>query len=456
MTSRKKHILVVDDERGVRESIKMTLKDRYRIAEAADGKSALAKMLKEPVDLVLLDVNLPDTSGIKVLKELKRMDETVNVIMITADNSVKTAVHAMKLGAYDYITKPFNIEELMQLTAKAIEKTALQKENLYLKASATSSESQIVGMSMKTTELLSLIETVAQSPSTVLLFGETGVGKELAARQIHKSSPRHNKFFVAVNCAAIPENLIESELFGHEKGAFTGACERYIGKFEMADGGTLFLDEVGTLPAAMQAKLLRVLQDKTIERLGGERPIRIDTRIISATNIDLKKAVEEGRFREDLFYRLNVIPVEVPPLRERKSDIELLANYFLKKYAAAFGKEPKEFSPEAMSMLISYRWPGNIRELENLVERLVVLSKNPSIDEEDLPREMTMRETAITEPEMEFKSLKEATIAFEKSLIDKIISKAGGNKAKAAKILGIHRNTLAQIEKKSGDAPEAQ
>lgn len=271
MTSRKKHILVVDDERGVRESIKMTLKDRYRIAEAADGKSALAKMLKEPVDLVLLDVNLPDTSGIKVLKELKRMDETVNVIMITADNSVKTAVHAMKLGAYDYITKPFNIEELMQLTAKAIEKTALQKENLYLKASATSSESQIVGMSLKTTELLSLIETVAQSPSTVLLFGETGVGKELAARQIHKSSPRHNKFFVAVNCAAIPENLIESELFGHEKGAFTGACERYIGKFEMADGGTLFLDEVGTLPAAMQAKLLRVLQDKTIERLGGRK-----------------------------------------------------------------------------------------------------------------------------------------------------------------------------------------
>lgn len=456
MTSRKKHILVVDDERGVRESIKMTLKDRYRIAEAADGKSALAKMLKEPVDLVLLDVNLPDTSGIKVLKELKRMDETVNVIMITADNSVKTAVHAMKLGAYDYITKPFNIEELMQLTAKAIEKTALQKENLYLKASTTSSESQIVGMSLKTTELLSLIETVAQSTSTVLLFGETGVGKELAARQIHKLSPRHNKFFVAVNCAAIPENLIESELFGHEKGAFTGACERYIGKFEMADGGTLFLDEVGTLPAAMQAKLLRVLQDKTIERLGGERPIRVDTRIISATNIDLKKAVEEGRFREDLFYRLNVIPVEVPPLRERKSDIELLANYFLKKYATAFGKEPKEFSPEAMSMLVSYRWPGNIRELENLVERLVVLSKNPSIDEEDLPREMTMRETAITEPEMEFKSLKEATIAFEKSLIDKIISKAGGNKAKAAKILGIHRNTLAQIEKKSGDAPEAQ
>lgn len=448
MNPRRKSILVVDDEKGVRESIKMTLKDKYRLTEAADGKSALAKMLKEPVDLVLLDVNLPDTTGVKLIKEIKRIDETVNIIMVTADNSVKTAVHAMKLGAYDYITKPFNIEELMQLTEKAIEKTSLQKENIYLKASSVSSEMQIIGNSPKTAELLSLLDTVAQSPSTVLISGETGVGKELAARQIHRSSARHNRLFVAVNCAAIPENLIESELFGHEKGAFTGAFERYIGKFEMADGGTLFLDEVGTLPPAMQAKLLRVLQEKTIERLGGEKPIRVDSRIIAATNIDLRKAVEEKRFREDLFYRLNVIPVIVPPLRERKEDIELLTNYFLRKYCAAFGKTMNGFSPEALSMLKSYRWPGNIRELENLVERLVVLSKTPLIDEEDLPKEISNNETAISGPEMRYKSLKEATIAFEKDLIEKIVSKAGGNKAKAAKILGIHRNTLAQIEKK--------
>lgn len=451
MTPHKKHILVVDDERGVRESIKMTLKDRYRISEAADGKSALSKMLKENFDLVLLDVHLPDTTGLKLLKEIKRIDDTVNTIMITADNSVKTAVHAMKLGAYDYVTKPFNIEELMQLTEKAIEKTSLQKENIYLKASAVGHEDRIVGASAKTREMLSMLETVAQSPSTVLIFGETGVGKELAARHIHALSKRHNRLFVAVNCSAIPENLIESELFGHEKGAFTGAFERYIGKFEMADGGTLFLDEVGTLPASMQAKLLRVLQDKTIERLGGERPIRVDARIISATNIDLKRAVENGKFREDLFYRLNVIPVVVPPLRERKGDIELLANYFLKKYSAAFSKNVKGFSPEAMSLLVTYRWPGNIRELENLVERLVVLSKTETIEEEDLPQEMTRCQDAMTEPEMEFKSLKEATIAFEKNLIEKIVSKAGGNKAKAAKMLGIHRNTLAQIEKKGAE-----
>ncbi|MFA5104014.1 MAG: sigma-54 dependent transcriptional regulator [Candidatus Margulisiibacteriota bacterium] len=451
MTPRRKNILVIDDEKGVRESIKMTLKDKYRILEAADGKSALAKMLKEPVDLVLLDVNLPDTNGIKLLKEIKRIDETVNVIMITADNCVKTAVHAMKLGAYDYINKPFNIEELLLLTEKAIEKTSLIKENIYLKASSVSNEMQIVGNSPKTRELLSLIETVAQSPSTVLISGETGVGKELAARQIHKLSARANRLFVTVNCSAIPENLIESELFGHEKGAFTGAFERYIGKFEMADGGTLFLDEVGTLPQAMQAKLLRVLQDKYVERLGGEKPIRVDSRIISATNIDLKKAVKEGKFREDLFYRLNVIPVVVPPLRERRDDIELLTKYFLKKYSAAFGKTMEGFSPEAMSILKDYKWPGNIRELENLVERLVVLSKSPLIDEEDLPKEISRNETAISGPEMEYKSLKEATIAFEKSMIEKIISKAGGNKAKAAKMLGIHRNTLTQIEKKSGE-----
>lgn len=448
MNPRRKNILVVDDEKGVRESIKMTLKDKYRLTEAADGKSALAKLIKEPVDLVLLDVNLPDTTGIKLIKEIKRIDETVNIIMVTADNSVKTAVHAMKLGAYDYITKPFNIEELLQLTEKAIEKTSLQKENLYLKASAVSSETQIVGDSPKTRELLVLIQTVAQSPSTVLICGETGVGKELVARQIHRSSSRRNRLFVAVNCAAIPENLIESELFGHEKGAFTGAFERYIGKFEIADGGTLFLDEVGMLPHAMQAKLLRVLQEKTIERLGGEKPLRIDTRIISATNVDLEKAVEEGKFRKDLFYRLNVIPVVVPPLRERKEDIELLANYFLKKYSVAFGKSMDGFSPEAMSILGSYKWPGNIRELENLVERLVVLSKTPLIDEEDLPKELSRRDTGLSSPEMECKSLKEATIAFEKSLVEKIISKAGGNKAKAAKMLGIHRNTLSQIEKR--------
>ncbi len=448
MNEGKKNILVVDDEKGVRESIKMTLKDRYLITEAHTGHSAISKMLKEPIDLVLLDLNLPDTNGIKVLKELKRIDESVNVIMITADNAVKTAVQAMKLGAYDYITKPFNIDELIQLVAKAIEKTSIQKENIYLRASAVKEGFKIIGKSPKIKEVIDFIEDVAKSSSTVLISGETGVGKELVARQIHKNSLRSKKLFVPVNCAAIPENLLESELFGHEKGAFTGAMDRYIGKFEIASGGTLFLDEVGTLPNAMQAKLLRVLQDKTIERLGAEKPIPVDIRIISATNLDLKKEVEDGKFREDLYYRLNVIPIHVPALRERKEDIPLLADHFIKKYSSALGKTISGFSQEAIKTLVAYNWPGNIRELENLVERLVVLGKGSVINREDLPREVSNNRSSATGTQIQYKSLKEATLAFEKDFIDNIIAKTGGNKVQAAKLLGVHRNTLSQREKR--------
>jgi len=448
MNETKKNILVVDDEKGVRESIKMTLKDHYLITEAHTGHIAISKMLKEPIDLVLLDLNLPDTNGIKVLKELKRIDESVNVIMITADNAVKTAVQAMKFGAYDYITKPFNIDELIQLVAKAIEKTSIQKENLYLRASAVKEEFKMIGKSPKIKEVIDFIEDVAKSSSTILISGETGVGKELVARQIHKNSLRSKKLFVPVNCAAIPENLLESELFGHEKGAFTGAMDRYIGKFEIASGGTLFLDEVGTLPNAMQAKLLRVLQDKTIERLGAEKPIPVDIRIISATNLDLKKAVEDGKFREDLYYRLNVIPIHVPALRERKEDIPLLADHFIKKYSAALGKTISGFSQEAIKTLVSYNWPGNIRELENLVERLVVLGKGSVINREDLPREVSNNRSSATSTQIQYKSLKEATLAFEKDFIDNIIAKTGGNKVQAAKLLGVHRNTLSQREKR--------
>ncbi len=444
---RRKNILVIDDEKSVRESVYMILKDKYKVLEASSGKEAIEKIRKESVDLTLLDIHLPDISGLKLLKEIKKIDETINVIMLTADNSIKSAVNAMKNGAYDYITKPFDVEELILLVGKAIEKSSLLKENLYLK-SANNSEKEIIGVSNKTKELLALIENVAKSPSTILISGETGVGKELVARQIHKISSRHNRLFVAVNCAAIPENLIESELFGHEKGAFTGAFEKYTGKFEIADGGTLFLDEIGSLPLKMQAKLLRVLQEKSIEPLGSEKTIKVDVRIICATNIDLKKAISEGKFREDLFYRINVIPIFVPPLRERKEDIKVLANYFLKKYANTFGKKIDGFSPEAMEKLVNYDWPGNVRELENLIERLVVLNNTPTIEEEDLPREINRFENSLTETEMNIKSLKQATLAFEKNLIEKIVAQAGGNKSKAAKMLGIHRNTLKQIEKK--------
>jgi len=354
----------------------------------------------------------------------------------------------MKLGAYDYITKPFNIDELIQLVAKAIEKTSIQKENIYLRASAVKEGFKIIGKSPKLKEVIDFIEDVAKSSSTVLISGETGVGKELVARQIHKNSLRSKKLFVPVNCAAIPENLLESELFGHEKGAFTGAMDRYIGKFEIASGGTLFLDEVGTLPNAMQAKLLRVLQDKTIERLGAEKPIPVDIRIISATNLDLKKEVEDGKFREDLYYRLNVIPIHVPALRERKEDIPLLADHFIKKYSSALGKTISGFSQEAIKTLVAYNWPGNIRELENLVERLVVLGKGSVINREDLPREVSNNRSSATGTQIQYKSLKEATLAFEKDFIDNIIAKTGGNKVQAAKLLGVHRNTLSQREKR--------
>ncbi len=446
MNQKKPKILVVDDEKNIRESIILGLKDDYSIIEAGSGTSAINILLKEQVDLVFLDLKLPDIDGIRLMKEIHRFDDMLNIIMITADNSVQTAVKAMKQGAYDYITKPFDIDELSSLAAKAIEKTNLQKENQYLKASSKTENGNIIGKSKLIKELLSMIDNVAKTNSTVLITGETGVGKELVARALHKYSDRANKLFVAVNCSAIPENLLESELFGHEKGAFTSAMERHIGKFEMASGGTLFLDEVGTLPLAMQAKLLRAIQEKQIERVGGEKPINIDSRIISATNIDLKKMAGEGKFREDLYYRLNVIPIHVPSLRERENDIELLCEYFIAKHNKGLRKNIKGLDKHAAKRLKEYSWPGNVRELENLIERLIVLGKNEYIAESDLPFEITGSKQSISHAQLDTLSLKEATGAFEKEFILKALEKSGFSKAKAAKMLGIHRNTLLKLE----------
>ncbi|MEK7376187.1 MAG: sigma-54 dependent transcriptional regulator, partial [Candidatus Margulisiibacteriota bacterium] len=339
------------------------------------------KILKEKIDVVLLDVKLPDISGVKLLEKIRAINEDLSIIMLTADNTVRTAVKTIKLGAYDYLTKPFDMDDLNFAISKALEKKLLEKDSFPFSAQSFRESKKLLGNSSQIKDLLASIKQVAKSDSTVLITGRTGTGKELVARAIHQSSNRAKMPFVPVNCAGIPENLLESELFGHERGAFTGAYDRHTGKFEAASGGTLFLDEISSLPPAMQAKLLRSIQERSIDRVGGDAPISVDIRLISASNADLKKAVDKGSFRSDLFYRLNVIPVYVPSLKERKDDIEVLCLHFIKKFSRVFNKNVSGLSPKALELLKNYAWPGNVRELENLMERLVVLGKGILIAE---------------------------------------------------------------------------
>lgn len=428
--------------------MQMLLQDTYTVHLASTGKDALTIVKQQHIDLVLLDINLPEIDGIEVLKMIKNVDDSIEIIMVTAVVTVGRAVEAIRSGAYDYITKPFDIQALCEQVQKIFEKKKLQKENLSMRRLYTSSYQfeKIIGKSAQIRNIFKVIEDVAQSNSTVLITGDSGTGKELVAKAIHNRSPRKNNLFVAVNCAAIPENLLESELFGHERGSFTGALERQIGKFEISSGGTIFLDEIGSLPLPMQAKILRVLQEKEVERVGGSRPIPVDIRIISATNSDIKSEVKNKRFRDDLFYRLNVVPIHLPPLRERRGDIELLINHFMNKYNREFNKKIKGFSKEALNLFIDYDWPGNIRELENMVERLVVLNSNNVINAEQLPSEIKKNlDPALISSELKFRS---AVNKFEADFIKNALEKAGGKKGVAAKILGIHRNTLINLEKK--------
>lgn len=417
MTDGKADILIVEDEKSVRESLSLTLSDKYNLFMASDGKKALEMISERNIDLVLLDIRLPEVNGMDVLKQIKDMGSSIPVIMLTAVRTVDSAVSAMKLGAYDYILKPFDINELMALIEKALEKRTLENENMYLKdeLSKTAGFEKIIGRSGKMREIFKLIKNVARGDATVLITGESGTGKELVARAIHNQSKRAKKLFVPVNCAAIPENLLESELFGYEKGAFTGAYERRLGKFEIANGGTIFLDEISTMPPPMQAKLLRILQERVIDRVGGSSQVTIDVRVISATNSDLKHEVENKKFRGDLFYRLNVIPIIIPPLRERTEDIPLLVNHFLDKYNKEFNKKIKEFEPDAMLVLSSYPWPGNVRELENLIERIVVLSSRNIITKDKLP------------PEIYKKLMDEHTKIFEMDFIKQAMQKSNLN-----------------------------
>lgn len=443
-------ILVVDDDESLRDSMRMLLSDKYEVVFAVNGREAIQKVEKSIPDLMLLDVRLPEVDGLEVLKTVKGIEPDLDVVMLTAMNTVQFAVDAIKAGASDYLTKPFDIDAISSLIEKILEKKYLKKENIYLKEEIQKEFQfeKIVGQSPLMREIFTMISQISQNDSTVLIYGESGTGKELVARAIHNTSQRKNRLFVPLNCAAIPENLFESELFGHERGAFTGAYERKLGKFEIAEGGTIFLDEIGSMPLSMQGKLLRAIQEKEIERVGGSHPIPINVRIISATNTDLKKALKDDKFRNDLYYRLNVIPLNIPALRDRKKDIPLLINFFLKLFNLEFGKKIKKFSDEAMDSMIGYDWPGNVRELRNIIERLVVLSDSSVIVKQKLPKEIT--ETASTlgianETDLDFKH---ATMRFEAAFIKNAIEKAGGRKSKAAKLMGIHRNTLLQIERK--------
>jgi DNA-binding NtrC family response regulator len=441
-------ILAIDDEADLLKTYQLILNKKFNVLTANSGILGLEIIKNKNPDVVLLDIRMPDWSGIKTLQEIKNFDETLDVIMVTASQELKHAIDSMKKGAYDFIVKPFDVNELVQVINNAIEKKQLLRENLYLKDSLDESHQyqQLVGRSAPMVKIQQAIETIAQTKSTVLITGESGTGKELVARAIHAVSGRANLPYVVVNCAAIPENLLESTLFGHEAGAFTGAESRKLGKFEIAHTGTIFLDEIGCMSYAMQSKLLRVLQESTIERVGGNNPIQIDVRVVAATNSDLKEQVQNGKFRDDLYFRLNVIPIHVPPLRHRKDDLPVLVQHFIKRFNRELNKNVKGFDKEALQKMLRYDWPGNVRELQNLVERAVVLGGNGIIGVDDICLPENTEEENLSNFNL-------ARISFERELIEKTLEKTGRNQSQAAKILGMHRTTLISKIKSLGLRP---
>ena len=444
----RRRVLIVDDEPGVRESLRMVLKDSYEPVPVASGREALESMAAAPPDVVLLDIVMPGMDGLQVLEELRSRSPQLPVIMLTATKTVKTAVGAMKLGAFDYITKPFDVDELRVVLDKATQNAALVREveELRTEVGRRYHIDNIIGRSPGMQEIFRTVLTVAPLKTTVLITGENGTGKELIAKAIHYQSPRARKPLVALNCAAIPDTLIESELFGHEKGAFTDATSRKLGQFELADGGTLFLDEIGELPLLMQPKLLRALEQGEIRRVGGDKPIQVDVRIIAATNRDLSEAIKTGAFRPDLFYRLNVVTTHLPPLRERREDLLLLIRHFSEAKAKEMGIPEKAFKPEAIDVLLRYPWPGNVRELENLIERVLVLSEGPTIGPDDLPEQLRRSEAnpgSIKEQVLSGrKSIGAAVDEFERDIILEALRQTDFNQTRAAEMLGTTRRIL--------------
>lgn len=440
-------LLIVDDEVGVRESIRLIFGKDFRIHEARSSEEAIVKVREERPEVILLDILLPGVDGLEVLKQIKSVHPEGQVIMLTALNTARTAFTAKEAGAFDYVTKPFDVDELRLRVDRAIEKTQLSREVERLKEEVGRKYGieNMVGKSKAMLDVFKTVSMVAGKKSTVLVTGESGTGKELIARAVHYISDRRAKPFVVVNCAALPETLIESELFGYEKGAFTSALQRKNGHFEWAHGGTLFLDEIGELGLGTQGKFLRAIETETFTRLGGTEEIKVDVRVIAASNRDLEKLAKEGGFRRDLFYRLNVVSLHLPPLRQKNEDIPLLLDHFLRLKAQGNSMAPKSLSPEAIDCMMSYPWPGNVRELENLIERLTILSPHETIEVGDLPEHMRCLDQTPSLREEVLKGsrpLGEAVDDFERELILRALQKTGFNQTKAASLLGTSRRIL--------------
>ncbi|MBW2482429.1 MAG: sigma-54-dependent Fis family transcriptional regulator [Deltaproteobacteria bacterium] len=451
----KPNILVVDDEPAHRQMIEAVLDaEGYEIVQAEHGGAAISEVEKRFYDLVIMDVRMPDVDGIEALQKIKQISPDIPVIIMTAYASVDTAVDALKSGAYDYLIKPLDIDELKLLVDKALRYHQLEQENLFLKERLNNrfDFSKIIGRSPAMQKLFETIALVAPSEATVLIAGESGTGKELIANAIHQNSPRKDSALIKVNCAALPETLLESELFGHEKGAFTGAITRKQGRFQLAHKSSIFLDEIAEMAPATQAKILRVLQEREFEPVGSTQTMKVDTRVIAATNQNLEEEIQAGRFREDLYYRLNVVTVDVPSLRQRRDDIPLLADFFLKRYAQKNRRVIKGFTPRATDLLMRYDWPGNVRELENIIERAVIMARGEMITPLEFSAELQALAENAEDAEIDLspgRSLKEV----EKVMILRTLKETGGNRTHAARILGISRRTLQLKLKKYGINP---
>ena len=450
-------ILIVEDEAKMRRLLELNLgEDGFATFSAGDAETALKLLRENAIDLVVTDLKLPGMDGLEFLQAAKRQNAALPVVVMTAFGTVETAVEAMKAGASDYVLKPFSLAEMRMVIHKELDVRNLREENRELREALGKryAHPNVVARSPKMQEVLATVERVAPTNSTVLLGGESGVGKDLIARAIHEKSRRARGPFLKINSTAIPENLLESELFGYEKGAFTGAAASKPGKFELADKGTLFLDEIGDVPPATQVKLLRVLQEREFERLGGTKTIKVDVRLIAATNRDLRAALEEGTFREDLYYRLNVVPIDIAPLRERKEDIPDLVNLFISRFAGDSGKPVESITPEAMQILVNYHWPGNVRELQNVIERGCALAKGNVLDAADI--HLDLRPAKAANGAAGFLPDGMTLEQWEDEMVQEALRRANGNKSQAARLLGLSRNALRYRLSKIGIADEGE